>query len=324
MDKLLFFQPLKLLLPTKLMNISRLTKWILIGLGVLILLGLIIWFLFLRPSASLVSTSQNTSFGTADNTTSVGVNTTSSSTTNGTQTINSTSAASNQKIFEIAPGPVVGATLIQTQNPTTTVARYIDQTDGHVYDLPLDVAGAIPQVVSNVTIPGGARAVWVAQGSAAVMQYLDGGTIKTVYLGFPPASTTEGTLPTTIKFYPDNIVDLAASPSGQSVAYLLPTASGADGYIANADGTGAQKLFSLPLSQLLISWPAPTTLLVQTKSAAGVPGIVFSVNTKTGAVIPLVYAQGLTATANLSFSSLLYQTSDGTTLSSYLHDEKSG
>lgn len=215
--------------------------------------------------------------------------------------------------------------LIQTQNPTTTLARYIDQTDGHVYDLPLDVPGAIPRVVSNVTIPGGARAVWLQQGNAAVMQYLDGNTVKTVYLGFPPASTTAGTLPTTIKFLPDNIVDIAASPDGNSVAYLLSTANGADGYIAKYDGTGAKKLFSLPLSQLLISWPAQSTLLVQTKSAAGVPGIAFSVSAKSGAVVPLVYADGLTATANPLLTEVIYQMQDGaTTPTSYSHNVKSG
>jgi hypothetical protein len=41
-------------------------------------------------------------------------------------------------------------------------------------------------------------------------------------------------------------------------------------------------------------------------------------------VTPLLFADGLSVTANSSFSRLLYQTSDGQTLKSYLHDIKSG
>ncbi|MDE1925165.1 MAG: hypothetical protein KGH79_03220 [Patescibacteria group bacterium] len=303
---------------------TKLLEWTTVGIAATLFAGAVIWLLFFRPTASLQSTNQPSSFDTAtNNSTSVGVST-SSSNINSTQTINSTSQTSQQKIFEISQGPVVGATLIQTLNPTTTLARYINQTDGHVYDLPLDVPGAIPRVVSNVTIPGGERAVWFQQGNAAIIQYLNNNTIKTAYLGFPPASTTAGTLPTTIKFLPDNIVDLAASPDGKSVVYLLSTASGVDGYIAKYDGTGAKKLFSLPLSQVLVSWSSQSLLLVQTKSAAGVSGIAFAVDAKSGAITPLINAQGLTITANPSFSMLLYQISDGVTRTSYLHDVKSG
>ncbi len=222
--------------------------------------------------------------------------------------------------------PVVGATLIQILHPTTTLARYIMQENGHVFDLPLDVAGAVPRVVSNVTIPGGQRAIWLEQGNAAIMQYLEGSTVKSVYLGFPTATTTNVaiTQPTRLVFLPDSIVDIAASPDGNSVTYLLKTSSGVDGYIAKSDGTGSKKVFSLPLSQVLISWPSQSKLLVQTKSASGVPGVVFSVDAKSGAVTPIVYAQGITATSDKNFSQVIYQISQiGATGSfSYSHDVK--
>jgi len=157
------------------------------------------------------------------------------------------------------------------------------------------------------------------------MQYIDSGTIKTVYLGFPAATTTNVILPTRIQFLPDNIEDLAVSPDGKSVVYLLKTTGGTDGYITKDDGTSGKKIFSLPLSQILISWPAANNLLAYSKSAAGVEGVAFSIDTKSGVVTPLVEAQGLTALANTTFTKVIYQTiQDNSDRASYMHDTKSG
>jgi hypothetical protein len=301
--------------------------WAAGGVVVLLMLGLVSWFFFFRTSPAQTASPTN-SFGSATSNNSTTVNTNTSSTDqNGAQAINNTGQQTSQsKVFQIANVAVVGATFIQMLHPTTTLARYIEQDNGHVFDLPVDVAGAIPRIVSNVTIPGGARAVWFENGAAAVMQYLSGNTIKTVYLGFPPATTTASTLPTKIQFFPDNIIDIAASPDGKNTAYLLVTSSGVDGYIAKSNGTSAKKLFSLPLSQVLISWPSQGKLLAQTKSAAGIAGIAFSIDATSGAVVPLLYAQGLTANADGSFAHIIYQTVQDTSSKplSYLHNVKTG
>lgn len=290
-------------------------------MGVVILLFLVIWFFFFRSSSPSATTGGGSFSTSVNNTTNIATN---SSGTNNVQTIASSGQISPQKIFEIAQGPIAGATLIQTLHPTTTLARYINQEDGHVYDLPLDVAGAVPHVVSNVTIPGAAHALWLEQGNAAILQYLDGSTVKSVYLGLPPATTSTKIVPTRIQFLPDNIADIAASPDGASVAYMFKTQGGVDGYTARSDGTGAKKIFSLPLSQVLISWPAQGSLLIESKPAAGVPGIVFAIDAKSGVVTPLLYVRGITATTNTSFSTMLYQIADGSTLATYIHDVKSG
>ncbi|MGC9602424.1 MAG: hypothetical protein ABSE76_01635 [Minisyncoccia bacterium] len=300
-------------------------KLSLILVGIVTFSVLIIWFFFFRSSAtSTISTTALFGTSTSNTTTATpNTNTNTNTATNGTLPA---SQSATQKIFEINGGPIAGATLIQTLHPTTTLARYVNQEDGHVYDAPLDVPGAVPRVVSDVTIPGIEQVVWLEQGNAAILQYIDtdGATVKSVYLGLPAATTSTQLAATRIQFLPDNIIDLAASPDGKNVAYLLKTSDGSSGYIAKSDGIGAKKLFSLPLAQVLVSWPAPSTLLVQSKLSVGVPGIVFSVDAKSGAVTPLVYAEGLTATANSAFSMLLYQISDGTTKTSYLHDVKSG
>ncbi len=290
----------------------------------LLVLGGLVWIIFFRSTPTSTAPSVTDLFGTSANTT-TGV-TPSNTGSNTNQPIASSGQVSKQKVFEITAGPIAGATLIQTLHPTTTLARYVSQEDGHVYDLALDVAGSVPRMVSHVTIPGASRTIWVEQGNAVILQYLDGSTVKSVYLGLPVATTSTKTVATRIQFLPDNIVDLAASPDGTSLVYMLKTSSGSDGYIARSDGTGAKKLFSLPLSQVLVSWPSQTTLLAQTKSATGVPGMVFSIDAKSGSATTMLYSQGVTATANPTFAYMVYQpaVSETSAVSTYVRDIKNG
>ena len=295
---------------------------ILVLVSVLIIFGLV-WFIFFRPTSTSSTQTSTGFFGIGGN-----VSTTQTQ-TNGGSTTSSTGQVALGKVFKIADGPVENATFVQTFTPTTTLARYVMQDNGHVFDLAIDVPGAAARPASNTTIPGIASAQWVQGGDAVVMQYIDSGTIKTLYVALPSASTTQAdtsVTPVRIQFLPNNITSFAVSPDGSGVAYLLPTSSGVAGYIANVDGTNPKILFSLPLSQVLISWPASTTLMAQTKSAAGVPGIAFSVGIKTGTVTPLLYAEGLSALANTSFSKVVYQTVTDTsdTHTTYSHDVESG
>jgi hypothetical protein len=234
--------------------------------------------------------------------------------------------SSTQKVFALSLGPVAGATLIQTTYPTTTVARFVMADNGHVFDLTLDSSGAIPKAVSNTTIPGVLRALWANNGKNAVMQYFDSGIVKTLSMTFPNATTSSATLPVKIQFLPDGISDIAVSSDGKNLTYILQTSSGVDGYTSKVDGTGSKQLFSLPLSEILISWPSSNVILAQTKSSAGVSGAVFSIDATSGGVTPLLFALGLTATANENFDHVVYQTADSTsgTRTTFAHNIKNG
>ena len=103
---------------------------------------------------------------------------------------------------------------------------------------------------------------------------------------------------------------------------MVKTVSGVDGYITKPDGTNNKKVFSLPLSQVLISWPSQNLLLAQTKSMESVPGIAFSIDAKSGTVTALLYANGITAKADAAFSHIIYQTDASGALTTYSHDVK--
>jgi len=307
------------------MNIQTIFYW---GIGVVVVLAIAggAWVFMTSPTPTNVPLSaQNSGFGAGDSRTVV--------VTQGGENVSATvplTTTSSQKIFKIIDGPVTTATLVQTPHPTTTLARYVLQENGHVLDIVLDNAGTVAKAVSNTTIPGTARGLWTEKGGGVLLQYLEDSITKSVYIGFPLAAPTAGSgqattstkqQPSRIQFLPNNITDLGISPDGKQVAYLLKTAVGSDGYTAKIDGSASKKLFSTPLAELLVSWPAPQTLLLQTKSAAGVSGAAFSVNAASGAVVPLVYASGLTAIADSTFARIVYQkiTSEA---ASFVHDVK--
>ncbi len=304
------------------MNIQTTLYWI---IGIITATAVVggAWFYFSlssTPSSSQLIP-QGDGFGVGDSRT-VAITPSGSSGAQNTP-LSTTATNGSQKIFKVADGPITSATLVQTLHPTTTLARYVLQENGHVLEVVLDNAGVVARAISNTTIPSTARGTWTEKGNGIVLQYLEGSTVKSVYLGFPIAAsgTTTKSQTVRIQFLPNNITDLGVSPDGTQVTYLLKTSSGSDGFIAKVDGSASKKLFSTPLSQMLISWPAPKMLLLQTKSAMGTPGAAFSVSTASGAVVPLVYAAGLTAIANQDFTQVVYQTI-GNAISSYVHDIK--
>ncbi|MES2007215.1 MAG: hypothetical protein V4436_03890 [Patescibacteria group bacterium] len=286
---------------------STITTW-LIGIAIFIAGGaLVVWFFFFAGVPTATPNNQGNNNLGVGNTQTTGVS--SNNTTDETNQVSPiTSQSSSQKVFKIANGPVTGAAFVQTLFPTTTYARYVLQENGHVMDQALDVSGSLPRAVSNTTIPGTAQAVWSKSGGVLYLQYLDDTTIKSVSLTFPQATSSKSvTKPVEIQFLPDNVQAIAVSPNGLQIAYLLKGSAGSDGYVANIDGSNSKKLFSIGFSELLLSWPSPNTLLLTTKPAAGVSGMVFSVDTKAGGIVPLIYAAGVTAMATPTFSYILYQ-----------------
>jgi len=263
------------------------------------------WFFFFRGVPAENPMQPSGGFGTGA---SQAVEVTPPAQNNEVQTTNS-SLPVQQIVFRVVNGPIVGATVVQYTQPTTTVARYVQQNNGHVFDLVLDSSGAVPKAISNTTIPGISRALWTRQGQGVILQYLDRNVVKTVSLSFPQQATTSQAV--NIKFLPDGISDIAVSPNGANVVYLLRTETGTRGYLAGADGAGSRELFTLPLREVVVSWPSQATVLTHTKSAAGVPGVAFSINTSSGAAVPLLHATGLSIAADPSYSYLMYQTNDG-------------
>jgi hypothetical protein len=309
-------------------TLKKIGIWLGIVVVAMTLVFVAMWFL--KGGASTAGTTFQAFFGTAEPFGNTGGTGTPGEGGNtpidvGGSEYSSGASQSGQKIFLITAGTVVAATLIESGVPTTTRARYITGTDGHILELPLDTPGAMPRVLSQTTIPGVVRALWTDGGNGALMQYQEGGTVKTVHLKLLAASSSDtAPMQSSIRFLPDNITDLAVAPDSVRVAYLIPMSTGLDGYIARSDGSAAKKVFTLPLSEMVLGWPSDGTLLAYSKAEPGISGIVFSINAATGAVSPILYGQGITAAANGPFTHVLYQIADGSSMQTFVADPKTG
>lgn len=279
----------------------------------------IVWVVYVRYTPPTVTPdTSGSAFGSGDNVSTTGVSPSGASNTE--LPVVSTNPSS-QKVFKVAEGPIAGATLIDTTLPTSTIARFVAAQNGRVFDLLLDSQGAVPKAVSNTTIPGVYNAAWGAEGRGVILQYLDGDAVKTAHLSLPAPNATTSNV--RVQFLPSGITSFALSQDGGSVAYLLKTQSGSDGYVARADGGDAKKLFSLPLSQIRLSWPSASAIFAYTAPATGVTGMLFSIDGK-GSVTPLLSAPGITALGNRTLSHVLYQTASPEGRTSYAQHMATG
>src|SRR3989344_3773960 len=135
-------------------------KWIITIVAVgIAAAGIIIWIVYFNTSALTTTTDTGAQFGTSVDTRTTVTNNQPLDTLGASNQQNT--VPSTQKIFKIANGPIAGATLIQITRPaTSTVARFVVQTNGHAFDLVLDSPGAVPKAASNTTIPGILKVVW--------------------------------------------------------------------------------------------------------------------------------------------------------------------
>ncbi|HEV7449077.1 MAG TPA: hypothetical protein VGP13_00870 [Candidatus Paceibacterota bacterium] len=323
------------------MNINLNWKWIGWGAAGILLVVLVVWFFFFRTTTALVPGTTPQTTGTFDSQATVGT-TKEGGSGSVDQSEKLSSPVSTQKVFKISDGPIAGATFMQELRPTTTIARFVKQDSGHVLDLAIDSPGSVARAASNTTIPGVAKVTWETQSASghtevagSILQYVGDSAVKSVILSFPIEATTTSAdstsspqastapRPVRILFLPNDIISLASSPDGTSLAYLIASQGGSDGYIARADGTNPKKAFSLPLSQMTLSWPSSQALVATSKPAASVVGIALSINATSGAISPLLYASGLTTSVDPGFNQVVYKSATDKDSTTYAHSMSS-
>src|SRR3989344_5108887 len=81
---------------------------------------------------------------------------------------------------------------------------------------------------------------------------------------------------------------VAVAPDGASLAILEVTAAG--NRVSQIDWSGQTRaeLFNLPLRELVLSWPASSTLAVQTRASAAAAGLLYLYDLKTKKLTPTI------------------------------------
>ena len=211
-----------------------------------------------------------------------------------------------------------GGTNISTGN-NLPIVRFAEHGTGYIYDV--DARAQNETKKTGTTIVRAYEAYFGNNGQNVIFRYLkdDNATIQT-YLGsiVPPDSATSGQF-ATVKgtFLPEGITDLVMSPDNMSFAYLFPTPNGTSGISIKTDGTNKKQLFASSYDEWLLDWKRGV-LTATTKAAGGVPGYVYSVSGNGIFQKIIGGVNGLTTNASPDGRLLLYDTSTGNNISTFV------
>jgi hypothetical protein len=193
------------------------------------------------------------------------------------------------------------------------------------------------------------QSFWNKNLNALIFQSLDDttNTVTTFYTVLSLSTTTDvsttattsnsSTLSTNTPYQlrgeplPSNIAEIAVNPEHTSLFTLALSSdstvdSSSIGYISQFDGSKKTEIFSTPLTQVNVEWPADNVIAITTKGSSVEPGFLYFVNPKTGAFTNiLANINGLDTLTNHTASLVLYSAVGGTNgLITSVYDVKSG
>ncbi len=289
---------------------------------VLIILGLTAWWFFSRES-SAVPANQPTQ--TSQNLFPYGTNSTSS--VNNTQTnpqgtvvLGGSSATPPPALIHITTAPVSGMIFLPETASSSVTLRYIDRATGHIYDYSFGTGTSTE--TTETTVPKVYNGIFSNNGTRVLLQTLGTSNQIETITGSIAETNTGPVALENVTFLPTNAVSIAVN--GPSLFYLVSVSSGSLGYLSALDGTKPSQIFNSALNEFISKWQG-TNLTLQTKDSASVGGYFFDLNTKTGALVPILNnISGLTALENPAGTFVFGSASNGGVLQSFMYDEKSG
>jgi hypothetical protein len=272
---------------------------------VLVGVSVALYFLFLAPHARLTVDNSGTSFGTNGALLPAGNNTAVATTGAGT--------VMGQNLVLITRNPVVAGTAVVDLTMSTTststppqsdvAVRYIDRQSGNVYEYRA-IQRSLTRIL-NKTLPGIQEASWFADGSTAIVRYLETtGGVESISSYVLPVNGATG-------FFLQSNLSQALVLAPNSLFTLAINASGSVGGVAKSDGTGAKTVFTATLSSILVHQDG-TALIASTKAAAEVGGYAFSISPSGVLTTILGPFRGLTVLPSPDGKSIVYSYTDGT------------
>ncbi|MFA6446551.1 MAG: hypothetical protein WCW14_04880 [Candidatus Paceibacterota bacterium] len=206
---------------------------------------------------------------------------------------------------------------ISFEKSTTTAVRFIERATGHIYETTMDDTEV--RRISNTTIPKIYNAIWSADASSLVLQFLkdDNQTIQTFVAKLATNNATSSRISTSVVqgvSLGDNLKGITVSNDRKSVLFLVSDESGVSGITANFDGSLKKKIFGIAAREWQVSWPTTDTFLMNTKPTSYMSGYAYLVNKKTGLFNKIAEnVRGLTTSVNKDLSFALIGEGDGAT-----------
>lgn len=273
-------------------------KIILLIVGILVLIGVIGFYIYYQKSANVNgSTATNVfknffPFGVSNGT----VKNTNGDVSNGTTvdangnivTINSD--ASKGLLNKITGFSIAGATsFINNRTKSVTdqttgiqsntienapAIRYVERSNGHVHEMFTDTK--IDKEISISTIPAIYEATFSGTGNTTIYRYLDK-TDKIVESFFSTVGVPSG------QYLPERITTVSADPTSDTFYYMTINNSGeTSGFLFNPDNSSTTKIFSSPFTEWNSEWPVKNSIYLTTKPSWDTEGEMYSLNPNTG------------------------------------------
>ena len=211
---------------------------------------------------------------------------------------------------ELSTRPSAGAIAIATSSPDSPLVRFVERGTGNVYEV--SPKSSVETRLSNTTIPKIEEVLWNKNGTHIIARYTgdDGDSIKTYSASLTRKSADDADMGLSGSFLTENIRVVTKNPEQSKIFYLLQNSAGSVGIVSEFDGTRKTQVFDSLLKEWLVEWPTPTQVALASKPSTGIPGYLFLLNTRTGALTRVISGiKGLTARVNPTGNLALYSES---------------
>lgn len=173
-------------------------------------------------------------------------------------------------LHKIAERDVVSGTVelvaLGTTTEKTPVVRYVLRTTGNIFSY--DHQTGKTERLSQTTLPGIRNVGWLSN-NRQVLQYESDGIVES-YSSRISDNALLGA------YLPRDLVGIATNKiASSSIFTVRKTATGSSGSMLRTDGTTAREAFSLPLSEILVSWPHQDYALIATKPSGKAEGFLY-------------------------------------------------
>ncbi len=286
----------------------------------LIIIGLIIFFIFRKPSTTETGPTAGGAFPAgggkipAETTTASGI-------VNPPPTIQ---AGQERPLVQLTQKAVSGATFIekiQTDKTKIGMVRYFEKATGHIYDI--DPLTGTATRISNTTIPNIFEVYWSPTGDKAVIRYIENNekgvedAVRNFSVVSLAATSTHGT------FLLSAIKTIAASSNADKIFYLAPFEDEYIGITASFADDKQKQILSIPFGEFQASWIGERVIGLLTKPSSGVEGYLYKLDPTTGSFERILKGvPGLTALWSPDSEFILYGASGYNNLNLFVYNTK--
>ncbi len=182
------------------------------------------------------------------------------------------------RLVQISAGPVVPGEIVldskvvkvksATTTPSKVSVQYLERESGNVFSY--SATDKTLTRINNKTIPGLQSALWLPDGSSALVQYLSGADFSTVNTYALASSSLNGF------FLTQNLSGVAVSPT--QILTVVSSGLRSSVSLLHQDGTKATSVFTTPLNAVRVSFLGKSQYLVFSKPSATLAGNAYVVN----------------------------------------------